>query len=131
VVPSLTFSRSEDIRLPLRWVAILYGRVAADLAITSGVHTHLDVVKGLMAGARVTMMASELLENGVGRIQTILDAVVAWMDEHEYESVAQMQGSMSQQNVADPAAFERANYMQVLQSWRPDPAGQLYREIVR
>ena len=131
VVPSLTFSRSEDMRLPLRWVAILHGRVAADLAITSGVHTHLDVVKGLMAGARVTMMASELLANGVGRIQTILDAVVAWMEEHDYESVAQMQGSMSQQNVADPAAFERANYMQVLQSWRPDPAGQLYREIVQ
>jgi len=131
VVPSLTFSRSEEMRLPLRWVAILHGRMEADLAITSGVHTHLDVVKGLMAGARVTMMASELLENGVGRIQTILDAVVDWMDEHEYESVAQMQGSMSQQNVADPAAFERANYMQVLQSWRPDPAGQLYREIVR
>jgi dihydroorotate dehydrogenase (fumarate) len=131
VVPSLAFSRSEEMRLPLRWVAILYGRVAADLAITTGVHTHLDVVKGLMAGAQVTMMASELLENGVQRIQTILDAVVDWMDEHGYESVAQMQGSMSQKNAADPAAFERANYMRVLQSWRPDPAGQLYREIVR
>jgi len=131
VVRSLTYSRSEDMRLPLRWVAILCGRVAADLAITTGVHTHLDVVKGLLAGARVTMMASELLENGVERIQTILDAMVDWMEEHEYDSVAQMQGSMSQQNVADPAAFERANYMQILQSWRPDPAGQLYREIVR
>jgi dihydroorotate dehydrogenase (fumarate) len=131
VVPSLTFSRSEELRLPLRWVAILYGRVAADLAITTGVHTYSDVVKGVMAGAQVTMMASELLHNGVKRIQAILDDMVIWMTEHEYESVTQMQGSMSQQNVADPAAFERANYMQVLQSWRPDPAGQLYREIVR
>ena len=131
VVPSLTFSTSDELRLPLRWVAILYGRMPVDLGITTGVHTHLDVIKGLMAGARVTMMASELLQNGVERIQVILDDVVAWMGEHEYESVAQMQGSMSQKNVADPAAFERANYMKVLQSWRPDPAGQLYRELVR
>jgi dihydroorotate dehydrogenase (fumarate) len=131
VVPSLTLSTSEELRLPLRWVAILYGRVPVDLAITTGVHTHVDVVKGVMAGAQVTMMASELLQNGVERIQAILDDTVAWMREHEYESVAQMQGSMSQQNVADPAAFERANYMKVLQSWRPDPAGQLYRELVR
>ncbi len=130
VVPSLVFSTSDELRLPLRWVAILHGRVATDLAITTGVHTYVDVLKGLMAGAQVTMMASELLQNGVQRIQTVLDAVVDWMREHEYESVAQMQGSMSQQNVADPAAFERANYMKVLQSWQPDPAGQLYREII-
>ena len=130
VVPSLALSTSDELRLPLRWVAILYGRVSADLAITTGVHTHIDVLKGLMAGARVTMMASELLQNGVERIQAILDETVTWMREHEYASVAQMQGSMSQQNVADPAAFERANYMKVLQSWQPDPAGQLYREIV-
>jgi dihydroorotate dehydrogenase (fumarate) len=130
VVPSLVLSTSDELRLPLRWVAILHGRVATDLAITTGVHTYVDVLKGLMTGAQVTMMASELLQNGVQRIQTVLDAVVDWMREHEYESVAQMQGSMSQQNVADPAAFERANYMKVLQSWQPDPAGQLYREIV-
>lgn len=131
VVPSLSLSTSEEMRLPLRWVAILHGQVPLDLALTTGVHTHLDVLKGVMAGAQVTMMASELLANGVERIQSILDAMVAWMREHEYESVAQMQGSMSQQNVADPAAFERANYMKVLQSWRPDPAGGLYRELVR
>ncbi len=131
VKPSLTLSTSQELRLPLRWVAILHGRVAVDLAITTGVHTHLDVVKGLMAGAQVTMMASELLQNGVERIQAILSNVVAWMQDHQYESVAQMQGSMSQRNVADPAAFERANYMKVLQSWRPDPAGQLYRELIR
>jgi len=129
VVPSLALSTSDELRLPLRWVAILYGRVSADLAITTGVHTHIDVLKGLMAGARVTMMASELLQNGVERIQAILDETVTWMREHEYASVAQMQGSMSQQNVADPAAFERANYMKVLQSWQPDPAGRLYREL--
>lgn len=130
VVPSLSLSTSEEMRLPLRWVAILHGRVPMDLAITTGVHTHLDVLKGVMAGAQVTMMASELLMNGVQRIQTILDEMVAWMGEHEYESIGEMQGSMSQQNVPDPAAFERANYMKVLQSWRPDPAGQLYRELI-
>ncbi len=130
VVPALTLSTSDELRLPLRWVAILHGRVDLDLAITTGVHTHLDVLKGVMAGAKVTMMASELLMNGVERIQTILDNVVAWMRDHEYESIGEMQGSMSQQHVGDPAAFERANYMRVLQSWRPDPAGQLYRELV-
>ncbi len=124
VVPNLTLSTSYELRLPLRWVAILYGRVPVDFAITSGVHTHEDVLKGLMAGAKVTMMASELLQNGLGRIQEILQAMVQWMEEHEYESVAQMQGSMSQKHVAEPAAFERANYMKVLQSWRPDPTGQ-------
>jgi len=131
VVPSLQYSTSAELRLPLRWVAILYGRLPADLAITSGVHDHIDVLKGLMAGARVTMMASELLQNGVGRIRAILDDMVVWMEEHEYESVVQMQGSMSQERSADPAAFERANYMKVLQSWQPDPAGRLYREVMR
>jgi len=131
VMPSLQYSTSAGLRLPLRWVAILYGRLPADLAITSGVHNHIDVLKGLMAGARVTMLASELLQNGVGRIQAILDDMVVWMEEHEYESVAQMQGSMSQERSADPAAFERANYMKVLQSWQPDPAGRLYRELMR
>jgi dihydroorotate dehydrogenase (fumarate) len=78
-----------------------------------------------MAGAKVTMMTSELLQNGLHRIREILAGLAAWMDEYEYESVRQMQGSMSQQHVADPAAFERANYMKVLESWRPDPMGQL------
>ncbi|MFQ5593717.1 MAG: dihydroorotate dehydrogenase-like protein [Anaerolineae bacterium] len=123
VVPHLALSNSYDLRLPLHWVAILYGRVPVDLAITSGVHTHEDVLKGLMAGASVTMMASGLLRNGIRRIGEIRDDLVQWMEEHEYESVAQMQGSMSQQHVAEPAAFERANYMKVLDSWRPDPTG--------
>ncbi|MHB0856487.1 MAG: dihydroorotate dehydrogenase-like protein [Anaerolineae bacterium] len=130
VVPNLVLSSSDELRLPLRWVAILHGRVPVDLAITSGVHTHEDVLKGLMAGAHVTMMTSELLRNGVGRIGEILAGLTDWMERREYESVRQMQGSMSQQHVADPAAFERANYMRVLQSWRPDPAGRLYREIL-
>jgi dihydroorotate dehydrogenase (fumarate) len=118
VVPRLVLSNSNELRLPLRWVAILYGRVLADLAITSGVHTSEDVLKGLMAGAKVTMMASELLQRGVGRIQEVLDELVLWMTEHEYESVTQMIGSMSQQHCAEPAAFERANYMKTLDAYR-------------
>jgi dihydroorotate dehydrogenase (fumarate) len=119
VAPRLVLSNSDELRLPLRWVAILHGRVAADLAITSGIHTAEDVVKGLMAGAKVTMMASELLQKGVRRISQVLNELVDWMREHEYESVAQMIGAMSQQHCAEPAAFERANYMKMLQSYRP------------
>ncbi|MDX1520969.1 MAG: dihydroorotate dehydrogenase-like protein [Anaerolineae bacterium] len=125
VVPHLVLSNSYELRLPLRWVAILYGRVPVDFAITSGVHTGDDVLKGLMAGAKVTMMASELLQHGLPRIDDILQEMRVWLAEREYESVSQMQGSMSQQNVGEPAAFERANYMKVLQSWQPDPTGQL------
>src|SRR5947199_443883 len=119
VAPRLVLSNSNELRLPLRWVAILYGRLLADLAITSGVHTSEDVLKGLMAGAKVTMMASELLQNGVRRIKEILGEIEAWMDTREYESVAQMIGSMSQKNCAEPAAFERANYMKTLDSYQP------------
>ena len=119
VVPRLVLSNSSELRLPLRWVAILYGRLLADLAITTGIHTSEDVLKALMAGAKVTMMASELLQNGIRRISEILDEMRRWMDEHEYESVAQMIGSMSQRNCAEPAAFERANYMKMLASYRP------------
>jgi dihydroorotate dehydrogenase (fumarate) len=125
VVPHLALSSSYELRLPLRWVAILYGRIPVDFAVTSGMHNLDDVLKGLMAGAKVTMMASELLQNGVQRISQILEGMVQWMEEYEYESVAQMQGSMSQQSVAEPAAFERANYMKVLSSWRPEPGSQL------
>ncbi len=119
VEPRLVLSNSSELRLPLRWVAILYGRLLADLAITTGIHTSQDVLKSLMAGAKVTMMASELLQNGIRRVGTILDEMISWMDEHEYESVAQMIGSMSQQHCAEPAAFERANYMKMLASYRP------------
>jgi dihydroorotate dehydrogenase (fumarate) len=119
VEPRLVLSNSSELRLPLRWVAILYGRLLADLAITTGIHTSQDVLKALMAGAKVTMMASELLQNGIRRINVILDEMRHWMEEHEYESVAQMIGSMSQQHCAEPAAFERANYMKMLASYRP------------
>ena len=118
VAPRLVLSNSDDLRLPLRWVAILYGRVDADLAITSGIHNSHDVIKGLMAGAKVTMMASELLQNGVRRIGQVLTDLVTWLNEHEYESVTQMIGAMSQKHCAEPAAFERANYMKMLQSYR-------------
>ncbi|HEV8590015.1 MAG TPA: dihydroorotate dehydrogenase-like protein [Pyrinomonadaceae bacterium] len=119
VMPRLLLSNSFELRLPLRWVAILYGRVQTDFAITTGIHSAEDVLKGLMAGAKVTMMASELLQSGIDRIDDILQAMIVWMAEHEYESVAQMIGSMSQQNCAEPAAFERANYMKVLDSYLP------------
>ena len=119
VAPRLVLSNSYELRLPLRWVAILYGRMLTDFAITTGIHNAEDVLKGLMAGAKVTMMASELLQNGVRRIKEILRDMEIWMDEHEYESVAQMIGSMSQKNCAEPAAFERANYMKILDSYRP------------
>jgi dihydroorotate dehydrogenase (fumarate) len=119
VAPRLVLSNSNELRLPLRWVAILYGRVNADLAITSGVHTSQDVIKGLMAGAKVTMMASELLQNGIRRIGQVQNELVTWLTEHEYESVTQMIGAMSQKHCAEPAAFERANYMKMLQSYRP------------
>ena len=119
VAPRLVLSSSDDLRLPLRWVAILYGRLTADFAITSGIHTSLDVIKGLMAGARVTMMASELLQKGVRRVGQVLNELVTWMKEHEYESVMQMIGAMSQKHCAEPAAFERANYMKMLDSYRP------------
>jgi dihydroorotate dehydrogenase (fumarate) len=119
VEPRLVLSNSHELRLPLRWVAILYGRLFADLAITSGVHKAEDVLKGLMAGAKVTMMASELLQNGLRRVKEILDEMEIWMNEHEYASVAQMIGSMSQQHCSEPAAFERANYLKTLDSYRP------------
>jgi dihydroorotate dehydrogenase (fumarate) len=125
VVPHLVLSNPHEQRLPLRWIAILYGRVPVDLALTGGVHTHEEVLKGLMAGAKVTMMTSAVLRHGIGHIRQVLGDMVRWMEDHEYESVVQMQGSMSQQNVLEPAVFERANYMKVLHSWRPDPTGQL------
>jgi dihydroorotate dehydrogenase (fumarate) len=122
VVPRLLLSQPWELRLPLRWTAILYGRVPADLAITSGVHSADDVLKSVMAGASAVMMASELLEHGRGRIGKIVEGVRAWLIEHEYESVSQFRGSMSQMCVAEPAAFERANYLKVLQSWGKSPA---------
>lgn len=117
VVPNLVLSNSHEMRLPLRWIAILYGRVPAEFAMTGGVHTGEDVIKAMMAGASVTTIASEFLQRGPERVAGILQEISAWMEEHEYSSILQMKGSMSQQAVADPAAFERANYMKVLSSY--------------
>jgi len=121
VTHSLTLSTSADLNLPLRWISMLYGKIKADLALTSGAHTATDVIKATMAGACVTMLASELLKNGYSRIPDILSTMQAWMSEHEYQSIQQMQGSMSQQAVKEPAAFERANYMKVLNAYHDLP----------
>lgn len=117
VVPNVILSTPMAMRLPLRWIAILYGRVNASLAATSGVHTAEDVLKMLMAGANVTMMCSALLKNGIDHITGVLSDLEWWMEEHEYDSVKQMQGSMSHKSVENPAAFERANYMKALHSY--------------
>jgi dihydroorotate dehydrogenase (fumarate) len=117
VVPNLVLSNPGELRLRLRWVAILFGHVKADLAVTGGVHGADDVLKAMMAGASAAMMASALLRHGVGHIRTVQQDLVRWMDEHEYVSIRQMRGSMSQQHVAEPAAFERANYLKVLRSY--------------
>lgn len=117
VVPHLVLSTSNDLHLPLRWIALLYGRIKADLALTSGVHRAEDVLKAMMAGARVAMTTSELLAAGIARLTEILEELADWMEEHEYPSIAEMQGSMSQQAVAEPAAFERANYMKALNTF--------------
>lgn len=117
VTPNLNLSRSEELRLRLCWVAILSGRIKADMAITGGVHTAEDVIKSMMAGAKVAMMTSALLKNGIEHLKTVREGVEAWMEKHEYASICQMQGSMSQKSVAEPAAFVRANYMKVLRSY--------------
>jgi dihydroorotate dehydrogenase (fumarate) len=117
VVPRLTLSSSYELLVRLHWVAILHGHVRADLAVTGGVHTVEDVLKAMMAGARVAMMTSALLTNGIEHLAAVRAGLLAWMDAHEYESIRQMQGSMSYRSVRDPAAFERANYMKVLSSY--------------
>ncbi len=123
VKPSLVLSAPQEMRLPLHWIAILYGRVPVDLAVSSGVHSHLDVLKSIMAGANVATLTSNILRRGAGRFREILTDLTRWMEEHEYESIEQMRGSMSQQHIGDPLAYERANYMKELQSFRPDPSG--------
>jgi dihydroorotate dehydrogenase (fumarate) len=105
-------------RLPLRWIAVLYGRTNADLAATSGIYSEEDVIKMIMAGANVTQMLSCLLKFGIGHIADVLTRMKIWMEEKEYESVKQMRGSMSYMNVKDPSKFERANYMKVLHSFK-------------
>jgi dihydroorotate dehydrogenase (fumarate) len=121
VVRTLELSDSRDLLLPLRWISILNGKVDADFALTSGVHTAQDVLKAMMAGAKVAMTASMVLHDGYESVTTVLANLKAWMDEHEYQSIKQMQGSMSQQSVAEPTAFERSNYIQILSEFRDLP----------
>ena len=117
VVPTLTLSSPTELLVRLHWIAILFGHVKADLAATGGVHGAEDVVKAMMAGARVAMMTSALLLNGIDHLGNVRRALLDWMETHEYTSIAQMQGSMSYRSVADPTAYERANYMRVLSSY--------------
>jgi dihydroorotate dehydrogenase (fumarate) len=117
VLPRLHLSSSEELRLPLRWIALLHGRVDASLALTTGVHTPEDVLKALLAGAHVAMLASALLEHGPRHLVALRRGVEAWMSEREYASVRQLRGSVSQRSAPDPTAYERANYMQTLQSY--------------
>ncbi len=118
VVPYLKLSDSSELLLRLRWLAIMSGRVGCSLAATGGVHTPIDALRAVMAGAHAVQLVSALLQFGPVYLQTVLDGMAHWMEEHEYESIAQMRGSMSLERCPDPAAFERANYMRVLQSWR-------------
>jgi dihydroorotate dehydrogenase (fumarate) len=118
VVPTLHYSSSQELRLPLTWIAVLYGHVKASMAATTGIHEAQDALKVLMAGADVAMMCSALLQKGVPHLSKVLKDMQQWMEEKEYESVKQLKGSMSQRSVAEPAAFERANYMKALNSWK-------------
>jgi len=119
VTPDLVLSTSEELRLRIRWAAILFDRIKADIAVTGGVHTGIDVVKSVMAGANVAMMTSALLQNGIGHVSGVLEELVGWMEEHGYSSIRDMQGTLSQRSVGEPAAFERANYMKVLHAYNP------------
>ena len=118
VSPSLELSHATEIRLPLMWIAILHGRIEASLAATRGVETATEIVKYVLAGADAVMTTSALLRNGAGYVKTLVEDLEEWMQRREYESVNQMKGSMSQKNVANPSAFERANYIKVLESFK-------------
>ena len=123
VVPALQLSDSSELRLRLRWLAILHGRVRLGLAASGGVHTGLDALKAVMAGAHAVQLVSALLRRGPEHLAVVRADLTHWLEEHEYESLAQARGSMSLLRCPDPAAFERANYLHVLQSWRPATAG--------
>lgn len=119
VYPNVLLSTPQAMRLPMRWIAILYGRINADLAATSGIHYPSDVLKMVMAGAKITQVVSALLRHGIHYLGTLEDGVRNWMEENEYESIRQMQGSLSQLHCPDPTAFERAQYMKALQTYAP------------
>jgi dihydroorotate dehydrogenase (fumarate) len=117
VVPYLILSKSLELFLRLHWIAVIYGSVKADMALSGGVHCATDVVKSMMAGAKVAMMTSALLKRGISYLDTLCTELLIWLGEHEYDSIKQMQGSMSRKSVPQPQAFERANYMKVLSSY--------------
>lgn len=119
VVPNLELSTSAEIRLPLLWIAVLHGRINASLAATRGVHSHIDAIKYLMAGADAVMTTSGMLRLGIAFLTTLVDGLRTWMEDKGYESVEQMKGSMSKRNCLDPSAFERANYIRILESYKP------------
>ena len=114
----LDLSNSTELRQRLRWIAIVHGHIKADIALSGGVHSHEDIIKGIMVGAKAVQIVSALLKHGPGHLAEILAKFERWMDEHEYESVDQMRGSMSLQHCPDPTVFERANYLRVLQLWK-------------
>lgn len=117
VTPNVMLSSAFASRAPLRWIAILYGHVAANLAHTGGIYTHEDAIKSLLAGAHVTMTSSALLERGIDHARSIISHMGKWMEQHEYGSVDQVRGVMSQKNCEDPALFERANYIKALERY--------------
>jgi dihydroorotate dehydrogenase (fumarate) len=119
VRPQLLLSTPQALRLPMHWISILYGRIQADLAATSGVHNAQDVVRLLMAGATVTQIVSALLRHGVSHLSSIEQDLIDWLAEHEYESVSQLRGTMSQRSCPDPSQFERVQYMKTLQTYQP------------
>ena len=118
VTPNLQLSTPVEMRLPMRWIAILYGHVDSSMALTSGIHSSEDIIKAMMVGADVANVCSVLLKQGIDHIRPLLQGVTMWMEEHEYESIEQMKGSMSHRSVKEPAALERANYMKVLNSYK-------------
>jgi dihydroorotate dehydrogenase (fumarate) len=117
VTPNLMLSSPHELFLRLHWIAVLYGSINADLALTGGVHSATGVVKAMMAGAKVAMMTSALLMLGISHLETLTNELLIWMNEHEYDSIRQMQGSMSRNAAPQPAAFERVNYMKMLGSY--------------
>jgi dihydroorotate dehydrogenase (fumarate) len=114
VLSEMTYSSPDEMKLPLRWVALLHGRIDTDLALNTGVHSGKDVVKALLAGATVTQSASALLENGIPYLSTMLRELEGWMEEHGYENVDDFRGKLSQKQVDDPYAFERSQYVKLL-----------------
>jgi len=120
ISPNILLSTPMAMRLPMRWIALLRGRIGANLAATSGIHRATDALKMLMAGADVTMLCSVLLRRGIDHIRVLEKEMLQWLDEHEYDSIEQLKGSMSQEHCPDPAAFERAQYMRALSTY-PSP----------